>query len=146
MTIFYTYVFVRRDLPMVQQIIQVGHACHEAAALLKTTEAPHICLFEVANEAELLRIRAELKQKRVRFAYFYEPDDGTGFTALASIPVSTQAERELFRGYKPWREKRGFVKKCASILKQAMALFGFRSKSASGTKATPRPPTGSKMS
>lgn len=92
---YYTYGFVRLDLPVVQQIIQFGHATHEAALLGAPRVAPHVCLFEVENERELIDVSRELDVQGVRHALFYEPDGDVGYTALATAPIAG-ADREWF--------------------------------------------------
>ena len=84
--ITYTYVFVRKDLPIHAQIIQAGHALHEAGfTQTRPNAACHLVLFEVSSERELLQIHSDLMRKGIWLELFFEPDYNNGeYTAMAS--------------------------------------------------------------
>lgn len=95
----FSYVFVRRDLTVAQQIIQSNHATYEAARMAPEGEpTPHICLFEVANERELISVTNELEKLFVTYSVFYEHDHDMGFSALATAPIRGEA-RQAFANY-----------------------------------------------
>lgn len=103
MSNYYTYTFVRLDLPMSQRIIQHGHACHNAAVALGACDVatPNIVLFEVADETELVEVSKKLRLLGIGFEMFYERDHDQGFSALATLPIFRDDEkRKSFEGYR----------------------------------------------
>ena len=97
----YYYAWVRKDLSMVQQIIQVGHACFEIGNRtgIKTPEVSSMVLFEVADESELVKIATKLsKQIPEKYFIMYEPDYDTGYTAICTRAFSGE-DRTIFGGY-----------------------------------------------
>lgn len=106
----YIYGFVRRDLPPVQRIIQFGHACVEVGLDLGTDERkaaplspPNICLFEVADEDELIAVVRQLRSARIKHSAFYERDYDVGFSAVATEPISGDA-RSFFANFKRYED------------------------------------------
>lgn len=86
----YTYVFVRKDMKMVYYIIQAAHAAQEAGIAFgahPSGEQIHHGLFEVKDEQELFAVAKHLEAHKIKFKMFYEPDDDTGYTAIATEPV-----------------------------------------------------------
>lgn len=105
MSDYYAYSFVRTDLPIDQQIIQHGHAVHEASNLPNNNRydgtTPNAVLFQVKNEEELALISRKLREDPyLLFAMFYERDYDRGFTALTTVPIhKTDSRRDVFVGY-----------------------------------------------
>lgn len=95
----YIYGFVRLDLEPVQRIIQFGHACFEVGVDqgvggTPPCTPPNVCLFQVADEEELVTVVRALQRAKIKHHAFYERDYDTGFTALATEPIS--GEGRLF--------------------------------------------------
>lgn len=95
----YMYVFVRTDMTAAQQIVQAAHATYDAGQKFKKTEHPlHLILFDVKNEAELLRASMRIGLDDVDHCMFFEPDFDTGYTAIATEPLYGE-DREVMRKY-----------------------------------------------
>lgn len=77
------YVLVRTDLEIVQQIVQVGHACALAASRFGTTDHAHLVLLAVPDEAALLEADAAIRAKGHPTIVYHDPDEG-GHTALCT--------------------------------------------------------------
>ncbi len=97
------YVFVRTDMPLVQQLVQATHASAEAARLFyeKRHGISRAVLLRVKDSAALSRAQARLTREGVRFTTFIEPDFGIGASALATAPV-LQSSRGVFRHWQLW--------------------------------------------
>src|ERR1700752_695307 len=75
----YVYVLVRSDLPLADQIVQVGHACLEAGSRFPWPEgAPHLVVLSVRSQAQLRDAAREAQAMGIRCVVFDEPDDGMG--------------------------------------------------------------------
>src|SRR5438309_2190510 len=68
------YVFVRKDLPIADQIVQVGHACIEAATRFTVPRNCRLVLLEVADHVALEHALDYCSNRRIATAAFYEPD------------------------------------------------------------------------
>ena len=100
-TIPYTYIFLRKDLKPVYYIIQAGHAIQEAAFAFGKPESMvpvHFTLFEVKNSVDLLKTAEHLERIGIKYKMFYEPDDETGYTAIATEPLIGKGK--TFKKYK----------------------------------------------
>jgi hypothetical protein len=96
-------VLVRIDIPLADQIVQVGHACLEAGHRFEQPQEPcHLVLLSVDSEKELQIVveRAELSDARC--VVFYEPDNNLGWTAACTEPV-TGINRRVFQRLPLWR-------------------------------------------
>jgi hypothetical protein len=99
----YAYVFVRTDIPIASQLVQVGHACLEAGNRFAQPQGPcHLVLFGVASEARLLEAAAWLNAAGIRSITFFEPDDAPGYTAICTEPVAGPTRR-LLKRFNLWR-------------------------------------------
>lgn len=96
------YVFVRKDLPLNQQIVQSTHAAIQMTNLFPSRD-PYLVVLEVENQHELLRAKVRLDEIGIECVPFYETDYDLGFTAAATRAVS-QKERRHLKDYKLWRE------------------------------------------
>jgi hypothetical protein len=93
----YTYILVRSDLSVAQQAVQACHAALEAGFLFERPEDhPHLVLLQVKDESMLLAEQARLEAEGIPHAMFFEPDNATGYSALATAPLS----RESGRGFR----------------------------------------------
>lgn len=96
----YAYVLVRKDIPIADQIVQVGHACLEAGRKFPYFDDTHMAVLEVADRERLIQALERLDLIGVRYALFDEPDDNMGFTAACT--ESTPPRPEL-RRYQLWK-------------------------------------------
>lgn len=108
----YYYCFLRRDMfPFGEEnpaylIIQQAHACYEMGRRLPPPapgEPPtSMVLFEVADEQELFATYRYLKFNGLieneDFHVFFEPDHGTGFSAIATRPF--EGRQKMFDGFR----------------------------------------------
>lgn len=94
---------MRTDIPIADQLVQVGHACLEAGNRFAQPEAScHLVLFGVPSEARLLDAAAWLNAAGIRSVAFFEPDDGLGYTAICTEPV-LGSTRRLLKRFQLWR-------------------------------------------
>lgn len=94
---------VRTDIPLADQIVQVGHVCLEAGHKFDQPEKPcHLVLLAVPSEAHLCSAVAWAEAAGIRCEAFHEPDDEMGYTAACSEPLEAQC-RLLFRRFPLWQ-------------------------------------------
>jgi hypothetical protein len=94
---------VRTDIPLADQIVQVGHACLDAGNRFELTQNPcNLVLLAVHSEFDLLNTVERVEMAEVKCVTFYEPDDGLGYTAACTEPI-TGLNRRLFRRIPLWR-------------------------------------------
>jgi hypothetical protein len=100
----YVYALIRRDIPIEQQLVQVGHAALEAGRFHYGPDEPiaSFIVLEVPDKADLLRAAEKLTHQGVAHSLFFEPDFDMGHSALASRPVRGK-ERNLFRRWPLWQ-------------------------------------------
>jgi hypothetical protein len=106
-------VLVRQDIPLADQIVQVGHVCQNAGARwgIPATRPLHLVVLAVRDEMALEKARYKLGQARIELLPFWECDSAVaggppmGLTALASPPIDG-ALREAFRRYPLWEGPR----------------------------------------
>lgn len=97
----YTYVFIRTDLPIPQQIVQAAHAAHNAGQ--RFGEHSHIVLFGVSSVDHLVDVQSRLLYNNVESELFYDSDINNGeYTALVTAPLRGD-ERRLMKRYKLYR-------------------------------------------
>ena len=106
----YIYVMVRKDLPIWDQMVQVGHACFDGGKHFSRKWKPetHLILLQVENEKELNEWQERLSEKEVKFTTFYEPDPALeidenpmGHTALCTEPLKGR-KRDIFKDCVMW--------------------------------------------
>ena len=96
----YVYVFIRTDISLAQQAVQVAHAAwHAGTAFGNNEEIPSVVLLSVANREELEDAAARLQRYGIDHYMFFEPDFGMGHSGLATRPVRVKKERHLMRKY-----------------------------------------------
>jgi len=102
-------VLVRADIPLADQIVQVGHACIEAGRRFAQPAEPcHLVLLSVASERHLRDAVARAELAGIRCTVFNEPDDDMGDTAACSEPVLA-GDRRVFRRFPLWCAPAGAV-------------------------------------
>ncbi len=100
----YTYIFLRKDMKQVYYPIQAAHAAQEAGIKFgahKSGLPIHFALFEVRDELELFKTSKYLEKHGIEFVMFHEPDDDTGYTAIATKPYTDK--KELMQGFRFFR-------------------------------------------
>ena len=101
---------VRTDIPLADQIVQVGHACLEAGFKYpKPDEIINLVLLTVISEKQLFDSLGKLDATGINYALFYEPDDQMGYTAACTEPL-TAAHRYEFRRLSLWNSSREVIK------------------------------------
>lgn len=98
------YVFVRKDIPLEQQLVQLGHAAAEVGRSFYAEGhgTASLIALSVPDEQALLTAQRMLRPSKLRTVLFHEPDFGIGNAALGVEPVEPQ-KRELFRNWSLWR-------------------------------------------
>jgi hypothetical protein len=105
----YIYCFIRKDLDVVHQLIQLGHASYLAGKETLVNGCPSTCLFEVADVKELQEVYRKLSANRLNFELFYEPTTKNrgrtiGFSAICTHPIDAEdAEtRQFFQQFRKY--------------------------------------------
>lgn len=101
MKIPYIYVFVRADIPVIGQLVQVGHACYQAGAQFGQEEVPHLILIGVPDEESLLGEARRVQRRGIRIEVFHETgvvyagrtDPVSGYTAACTEPLRGDVRR-----------------------------------------------------
>lgn len=91
------YAFVRTDIPVTHQAVQLGHAVYEASC---GKPHPSFVFLAVDNKEELEEAIFEFWEFKTDL--FYESYLDWGLTAFA-INGITQENRHLFKEYKLWK-------------------------------------------
>lgn len=97
----YTYLFIRTDLPLPQQIVQSSHAALEAGH--EFGEHSHLICFGMDNEQALQKAAMYLEDNDIEHRMFFEPDVN-GYTAICTKPLSGN-ERRPMRRFKLLKER-----------------------------------------
>ena len=95
------YTFIRTDIPLAQQLVQVGHSCFEAGRHAKGTKIPNLVLCQISDKTELEKI-LDVHFEHCRLYPFYEPDNDLGLTSITTQPVGLE-DRKHFKRYKLWK-------------------------------------------
>ena len=106
----FTYIAVRKDIPLAQQIVQACHASLEMGFDLQRPcrsckDIVSLILLQVENEKELLELAKKIEFHNIKFHVFYEPENmgyEPSYTALATEPIYDE-HREIFAEYKMWK-------------------------------------------
>ena len=122
---------VRMDIPIADQIVQVGHVCALAASTFDVPERCRLVLLAVEDEQAIVDAAGRCRQFGIRSVSFYDSDPvdegsmppqgwrhgtqptvATGTTALCTEPIPKSARGPL-RRYRLWREPRELSANCA---------------------------------
>ena len=100
----YNYVFIRKDLPLCQQLVQASHASYEAGVKYQSKSPTHnyLIMCEIPNEESLLLLHDKLHRKKIDSYLFCEPDMNNQATALCTEPLNVQ-RRKLMSKYPLWK-------------------------------------------
>lgn len=94
--------FVRTDMPIAQQMVQVSHAAFEAGQNSNKYTLPvSVIIFQVHNVEELKKELSRLRSLNIDCVEFFEPYNDIGMTAFATLPVFEE-DRILFKDYILW--------------------------------------------
>lgn len=94
---------MRVDIPLADQIVQVGHACMEAGfRFRRPDQTTKLVVLALPSEIQLLASVEELRLHGIRLFVFEEPDDQMGFTAACTEPLASVYKRE-FRNFPIWK-------------------------------------------
>ena len=101
---------MRTDIPLADQIVQVGHACLEAGfKFQRPEETIHLVVVGVESQTQLLTALEGVSLRDIRYVMFFEPDNGLGFTAACTEPLNNRYRRE-FRDFPLWKPAREEIK------------------------------------
>ena len=115
----YVYVLVRSDMPLADQMVQVGHACLEAGRRFCQPEAvSHLVVLSVRSQAQLRDAAREAEAMGIRCLVFNEPDDGLGHTAACTEPI-TGMHRPIFRRFRLWEAPQAGTPGCERPIQNA---------------------------
>lgn len=100
----YTYVLVRQDIALEQQMVQACHAALEAGFAFEAPEqTASLIVCTVQDQAALLAARERLQRYGIRTQLFFEPSWGMGYSALASEPLTQRKQRFALSTYPLFR-------------------------------------------
>lgn len=100
----YTYVLVRQDIPLEQQMVQACHAALEAGfAFEMPAQTSSLIVCTVPDEPALLTARERLQRYGIRSQLFFEPSWDMGYSALASEPLVQRKQRFALSTYPLFR-------------------------------------------
>lgn len=96
----YTYVLVREDIPLAQQLVQACHAAqHAGHALGGQVEESSLIVCTVPDRAALVAAQARLERYGIRSKMFFEPSWEMGYSALCSEPITNRKQRFAMNKY-----------------------------------------------
>lgn len=98
----YVYILIRKDICPNQQSVQAVHAgmaaIHKFGNLKEDTR---LVMLSVQNEEELLLWKDKVDLKGLNNEIFFEPDNNTGWSSLATAPISYK-DGKLFKKLRKW--------------------------------------------
>lgn len=99
------YVFIRKDLPIEQIIVQVAHAALESGIHLnhptRKEDPSSLIVLQVKDQKELEKAFDKMSKNEagIDLIKFFEPSWDYGFTSFATSPVKVE-DRLLFKKYR----------------------------------------------
>lgn len=103
----FIYVFIRKDIPLAQQILQACHACVLAGREYRHGDETHLILLQIKDESQLWEVVNLLCDVNIKSQMFYEPDlykgRTMGYTAIATEIVQ-EDQRQIFSEFKLWHK------------------------------------------
>lgn len=100
----YVYIFVRQDIPLVQQIVQSNHATWQMSAKYGDESIPNIVLIGVPDIEALNAACRLLSENQIPHWSWTDPDFDFGFASIATAPISGLA-RQCLAHYRLWKEE-----------------------------------------
>lgn len=104
----YIYVFIRTDIPIADQMVQVGHACQQSGALFGCPENCHLVLLQVPDVWQLLSVENLCDTQKIKYTTFFEIDSveeggqSMGKTAVCTEPIEELTTRNHFMKFELW--------------------------------------------
>ena len=99
----YVYTFVRRDLPIQDQLVQACHSAMEAGSNFPTPgQISNLVLLDVKNKKELYSVSEYLSENGIDYYMFYEPDNGYDHTSITTEPLGVE-RKGLMSRFSLWR-------------------------------------------
>lgn len=100
----YTYIFIRKDLSLEQQLVQSNHASLEAGfSFQKPEKTSSIVLIGAKDKEELYEIGDRLSRHGIKHCMFHEPDFDMGHSAIATEPIHDIKVRRVMSKYKLYK-------------------------------------------
>lgn len=104
----YTYVLVREDLALEQQLVQACHAALEAGfAFDAPARTSSLIVCTVPDRNALQAAEQRLARYGIRTKMFFEPDWDMGHSALATEPLTERKQRFAMSTYPLFRAAPG---------------------------------------
>lgn len=102
----YIYIFVRQDLSPEQQAVQAAHVTLVLGNKLKRDDVSELyfTLIGIPRLIDFKEVAKELKEHGTKYEVFYEPDQGSTLTAIATHPIPKSRRGNLLK-YKLLRFK-----------------------------------------
>jgi len=99
----YTYIFIRQDISLAQQMVQGIHAALDAGRLF--TDNPHynLVMIGVKDEEELFDVERLLSENDIKFTKFFEPDNDMGYSSICTEALSNRNKRSVLSKFKLWK-------------------------------------------
>lgn len=98
----YIYVFVRQDIPLAQQMVDVAHAAyHTGNDVDDFSGKPSLIVIGVPDEKRLTKALGKLNAARLISYTWIDPDNAFGPTAIATYPI-TREEKQPLASYRLW--------------------------------------------
>lgn len=96
----YTYVLIREDIPLEQQMVQACHAALEAGfAFEAPVETSSLIVCTVPDRASLVEAQERMARYGIRSQMFFEPSWEMGYSALCSEPINERKKRFAMNKY-----------------------------------------------
>lgn len=92
----YIYAFIRKDLAIEHQLVQLAHAAYEAGKKFQDQAGiSNLVLFAAQDETEIEDIKDYLSFEGIDYVSFYEPDYNRGYTSICTAPISGSARKKF---------------------------------------------------
>jgi hypothetical protein len=94
-------IFLRTDLTPIQQVVQASHVCVEVARrfIEDTEERYKLVILGVRSEDKLKKVIEEIKNHKISYREYTEPDMDYQLTAVATEPLDDE-KKFLFSRYR----------------------------------------------
>lgn len=97
------YTFIRRNIPIQQQLVQAAHSAAQAGAeFLNPKHIPSLIMLDANDQCHLLEVAQYLCKNGIKFHMFFEPDNQMGYSSITTEPVTLE-QRQIFSQFKLWR-------------------------------------------
>ncbi len=95
-----SYVFVRTDIPIADQIVQSCHSSMKAGEYFGNSDCA-LVLLQIKNVNDLHEVKKLCIHSDIDYVEFIEPDDNMGLTSIATKPINKN-KGKVFSSYKLW--------------------------------------------